>query len=290
MRGSRRDYLVGMGALAAASAIGGPVFAAGDAPSFADLLKEAQDDPAMVASARSFNEGRSAVLYEYTSTLGPRVRTPPSSRPISENAVQLIIAYEVSNRGHYESALRTPTLPAPPSGLTIGLGYDLGYVHPAWLEEDWPAGTFSPSDLAKLKKVCLKTGAAAAPLKASVSSVSVPWTVAEPQFRAVLKRYVGETLKHLPLDETVPPDCLGALVSLVYNRGASFDNQRKPTDHLDRFKEMREIKRLVRTGNLEGIPAQFTAMTRLWTTKANRGVARRRLAEGALFAEGLRRA
>jgi len=276
---NRRDLLIGSLAIGALSVLPSVAFAAPD--SFEDLLRQAETDPTLIYDARAANEGRSSVYIEYNVTQGPRLRTPPSSRPISSDAIRLLIGFEVSSAAHYQAALQGAVLPAPPSGLTIGMGYDLGYVTETWLREDWGAW-LSPAQLAVLAKACRKTGAKAKPVKPLLKDIRIPWAQAEPQFRTVvLPRYVGETLKHLPVDDDLPPDCLGALVSLVYNRGASFGASGP------RYAEMRAIKRHVQTGQIDRIPAEFEAMTRLWTTPKTRGVKLRRMAEAALFRKGL---
>src|SRR5690242_10911390 len=117
---TRRDLLIGSLAIGALQILPSTAFAAPD--SFEDLLRQAEADPTLIDDARAANEGRSSVYVEYNVTQGPRLRTPPSDRAISSDAIRLLVGFEVSSAAHYEAALQGAVLPAPPSGLTIGMG------------------------------------------------------------------------------------------------------------------------------------------------------------------------
>jgi GH24 family phage-related lysozyme (muramidase) len=80
---------------------------------------------------------------------------------------------------------------------------------------------------------------------------------------------------------------LGALVSLVYNRGASFGIP-EAKDPSGRFREMRNIKAHMANKAFDQIPDELLSMRRLWIgVKDMRGVVLRREAEAALFKQGL---
>ena len=51
----------------------------------------------------------------------------PQLLPLSARIIDAIIRWEVSSREHYERNLMRPCWPAEMSGVTIGIGYDLGY-------------------------------------------------------------------------------------------------------------------------------------------------------------------
>jgi GH24 family phage-related lysozyme (muramidase) len=74
------------------------------------------------------------------------------------------------------------------------------------------------------------------------------------------------------------PDRLGALVSLTYNRGASYDTPGA------RYKEMRNIKSHMTAEDFERIPGDIRAMKRLWPGVA--GLRKRREREARLFEQG----
>lgn len=103
------------------------------------------------------------------------------------------------------------------------------------------------------------------------------------QFLTVeVPRYVAETLLVDQNVSCLSEDSLGALVSLVYNRGSSF----RKTD--GRYLEMRQIRYLLAKGKYDLIPEQIRLMKRLWKDDPDaKGIVIRREAEAALFERGL---
>lgn len=277
---SRREFVgaaVALGALGLLA--GGKVLAQSDA--FDTLLRQAINDPSLLEATRTSREGFGE-QYE-SRAIAPR--TPLSSRAISEAAITLITTFEVTDRARYEAKFQQPIWPAGESGVTIGIGYDLGYVTVDWLNEDWEA-RLADGELATLRKVCGLTGEEARDALAQVRDVAVSWDIADQQFRTrLLPRYVALTLARLPNTDKLSDDSLGALVSLVYNRGASF---RKDGP---RYREMRMIRQHMVNEAYDAIPAELRAMARLWTGVPNmRGLVLRRELEAALFERGLKSA
>ncbi|PHV48849.1 hypothetical protein CSQ91_15400 [Janthinobacterium sp. BJB301] len=258
---------------------GGKVLAQSDA--FDTLLRQAINDPSLLEATRTSREGFGE-QYE-SRAIAPR--TPLSSRAISEAAITLITTFEVTDRARYEAKFQQPIWPAGESGVTIGIGYDLGYVTVDWLNEDWEA-RLADGELATLRKVCGLTGEEARDALAQVRDVAVSWDIADQQFRTrLLPRYVALTLARLPNTDKLSDDSLGALVSLVYNRGASF---RKDGP---RYREMRMIRQHMVNEAYDAIPAELRSMARLWTGVPNmRGLVLRRELEAALFERGLKSA
>jgi hypothetical protein len=173
------------------------------------------------------------------------------------------------------------------SGITVGVGYDVGYVTKDWLHEDWDQVNVPGQFVSKLERACGITGGAAKLLLANFQSVDIPWSAAQDQFdRFVLPRYISETVTALPKSASLGGDCLGALVSLVYNRGASFSRE------TDRYQEMRAIRRHVDDGSFDLIPAELRSMKRLWEDSNGRplpqfaGLVYRRELEAKLFEAG----
>jgi hypothetical protein len=199
---------------------------------------------------------------------------------ISQEAINLIIREEVSSEAVYRKRYTRPEWPGVQSGVTIGIGYDVGYATPARLRSDWQ-GRIPDSMIAALTRACGVTGQAASGLTKQLrSQVVVPWEAAIGNFRdVVLPRWIKTVTDKLPNCDKLPPDCLGALVSLAYNRGPSFGNTG------DRYREMRAIRALMASGNFAGIPAQFRSMKRLWPHVP--GLQGRREREAKLFERGL---
>lgn len=210
------------------------------------------------------------------------VSTRDAVPAISDRAVDLIVTFEVTSADLYNARYRHPTWPGGQSGPTIGIGYDCGYCTADQLAQDWTAA-IGQDAVNKLKTVCGKTGPGAQQALPGVASVDVPFDAANQVFRATsVRRTTSQTVHALPKAAQMPGDCLGALVSLVYNRGASFTLQG------DRYNEMRQIAADVDSGNLKDISAQIRSMKRLWENDPKMaGLVRRRELEALLFEQGL---
>lgn len=172
------------------------------------------------------------------------------------------------------------------SGVTIGVGYDLGTVTLTQFTTDWknsiPADQFS-----RLAATVGAYGDHAHELCLQLRDITIPASAAITVFNnSTVPQFWDETLHAFPGVEWLPPDVQGALESLVYNRGASMAG--------DRRAEMRTIQAAV--APLHGITSPpsnstikpilgviataITSMTRLWPKGS--GVYNHRLAEAAL--------
>jgi GH24 family phage-related lysozyme (muramidase) len=105
---------------------------------------------------------------------------------------------------------------------------------------------------------------------------SCSWPGAFAVFQAVtIPKFTAAARDAFPGFDNLDPNCQGALVSLVFNRGASMKG--------DRRIEMRAIKDLVPHKDYAGIAQQFRQMKRLWMgTDIEKGMSRRRDAEADL--------
>ncbi len=199
------------------------------------------------------------------------------SARISDDAADLMAAFEIGDKLTYERRYGRPTWPGAQSGVVIGIGYDLGYATPEAFARNWEH-RLKPADFAALKAAVGTKGPAAKDLLNTLSDVSVPYDVARDQFQTQsLPQYTAQTLAAFPHASELPADSLGALVSLIYNRGSSFVG--------DARTEMRTIRELMDKREFAGVPAQLRAMKRLWPTID--GLQRRRDAEAVLFEKGL---
>lgn len=244
---------------------------------FDALLQKLQSDPALSINVIGHDElGETLVAGLETAPL----RAPKSSTPISNRAIELIVASEVSSHSTYEKKYQAPTWPTGQSGVTIGIGYDVGYVKPKELEMDW-VNYISADQIRALQQACGEKGAAARDLLSTIPSVQISWDTANAQFRKeMIPRYVGLVEKSLENTPLLKADCLGALVSLVYNRGASFNLKG------DRFLEMRQISDAMEAKQFSEIPEYIRSMKRLWGANLS-GLWIRRDAEADLFESGL---
>jgi hypothetical protein len=206
--------------------------------------------------------------------------TEEMSRRISADAINMIIRFETAGgRENYEARLSHPMWFEGPSGVTIGMGYDLGYTTEDQFRKDW-SSTLPAAVIDRLASTAGIKGAPARDLAAKLSDISVRWEDALAVFGGtVVPRWVGMLDRALPNAKELPPDSFGALVSLIYNRGASFKSQG------DRFKEMRAIAELADSRNFALIPEQIRGMKRLWPEM--KGLQERRELEAKLFEKGL---
>ncbi|CAO4147006.1 hypothetical protein LPLAFNJD_LOCUS2340 [Methylorubrum aminovorans] len=194
----------------------------------------------------------------------------------------MIIEFEVSSQATYEAKYRGAIWPQGASGVTEGIGYDVGYVTKSRLDADW-MGAVSDSTLVALATVVGINGPRAQGAAAGLrGKVDVPWVAAIAVHRGkVMPRWVGLVEDSLPNAASLDPHALGAL-SLTYNRGASF---RKDGD---RYAEMRNIRRHMANKSFARIPEEFRSMKRIWPTVP--GLQARREREARLSSWGFRAA
>ena len=198
----------------------------------------------------------------------------------SQAAIDLIVNFEVSSQAQYNARYRSPTWPGGASGVTIGIGYDCGYSTPTDIRADW--GPQLPG--AMVDRLCAVAGLTGSRAQTDAFAlrgvVTVSWTAAMAVFQDHdMPKWEAIVEKALPNTDALSPDSFGALVSLAYNRGASF------SEPGDRYLEMREIHANMASRNFTAIPGNMRAMERLWPTV--RGLQIRRQQEAGLFQRGL---
>jgi len=164
--------------------------------------------------------------------------------------------------------------PGGDSGVTIGIGYDLGYVTVDQFEFDW-GPCFTADQLNRLREAVGKRGIAARNRATQFADIRIKRKDAETVFiERSLPMYALKTEMAFPGITELPPDAQGALVSLVFNRGTSMEG--------DRRSEMRAIRDAVPRGDLQEIADQLRSMKRLWVNKGLDGLLRRREEEAQL--------
>lgn len=198
---------------------------------------------------------------------------------ISKKAIDLIIQHEVGGRAVYEKRYQKPIWAGGDSGLTIGLGYDVGYVKEAQLFSDWQG--LNLNFLNALKRFCgVKGQVVKTMMRGEVLNVIIPYNIAYEVFvKKSIPKYYALTKKIYPQLDELNEDTRGALVSMVYNRGAKIDGESR--------KEMKAIVDLVAKKDYEGIAEQIEQSKRLWEGKGLDGLVIRREAEADLIRESL---
>jgi hypothetical protein len=100
-----------------------------------DAIKEFSESPELSFENYSFREY--AENFPAVSLERAPSHLKPSKLSISDAAKKLILAFEVSNEKTYAERYQHPIWPGGRSGVTIGIGYDLGYASKDDVQTDW---------------------------------------------------------------------------------------------------------------------------------------------------------
>ena len=202
-------------------------------------------------------------------TLGPPRKPVVHTLYVSRMGIDQLVKFEIVSKAYYGRLLKSPIWPGGESGVTIGIGYDLGYQSKRQIETDWK-GHIDDVDLKALLKVAgLKKGDAKRKIK-KLKHISIPISVAQEVFlTATLPNWAKITKRTYPGVEKLPADAQAMLLSLIFNRGPSL-SQRSSR------REMRAIKPLVAAKDLAGIATQIRSMKRIWEGKRLGGLLKRR--------------
>jgi GH24 family phage-related lysozyme (muramidase) len=205
---------------------------------------------------------------------------------LSKKSLDLILEFEVGGgENYYNKFLKNPAWPEGQSGVTIGVGYDLGYVNKTEFSEDWkdlPKEIFD-----RLYKVVGIKGYNAKNLIRGLRDIVIPWELSLQVFNnKTVKKFWNLTRDTFPNFDNLPEDAKGGLVSLVFNRGSALEG--------DRRREMKLIRDGMRITNifdqksLSFIANQIRNMKRIWAGGSiEKGMNRRRDAEAKLIEQSL---
>lgn len=198
--------------------------------------------------------------------------------PIPQSAIDLILESEGIDQPW--------KWPGGGSGITLGYGCDIG-------EDPGSLGFWEPHlpppQIALLAQAKGKTGRSAAQIQTRFRGITITREAALAVFmEQSLPREVSMTLRAFPGVEAMPPAVLGAMVSLVYNRGPSLDGDRRHEmriihEILADFGTMDAARQAeVREEYIRKIAIQFRKMKRLWEGQGLDGLLTRRDAEADL--------
>ncbi|MBU9606641.1 pesticin C-terminus-like muramidase [Burkholderia multivorans] len=168
------------------------------------------------------------------------------------------------------------------SGVTIGYGYDLGQQTEAMVRSDFD-GFFTEDEITRLLTALGKRGDEARKFIPSLADIKISEPKALEMAKRVKKRYAQFTVDAFPGTTKLHPHCQGALLSLVYNRGAQLEDKpgQKSRAH------MRNIRAAIENKNLPEVAVQLRAMKVLWEGTGNDGLLKRREKEAVLFEKGM---
>lgn len=205
---------------------------------------------------------------------------------LNKKSLDLIFEFEVGGgENYYNKFLKNPTWPGEQSGVTIGVGYDIGYVNKTEFTNDWknlPKETFD-----RLYRVVGVKGYQAKELARRLKDITIPWELSVQVFmNKTIKKFYDLTKNTFQNFDKLPEDAKGGLVSLVFNRGAALEG--------DRRREMKAIRDIMsRTENFDikilcEIADQIRKMKRIWIGGSiEKGMSRRRDAEAKIIEEAL---
>lgn len=218
------------------------------------------------------------------------LRDNPGHQPaIGGDAANFIARQECGTLAYYDRHLKSPSWPGEQSGVTIGAGYDLGHHSHAQFKADW-GDKLDKADFDRLDRTIGLTGDAARRATRGLGDIEVPYEKAWDVFcNKTLPRWQEKTEAAYPGMDRLAPECQGALVSMIFNRG----------DHHgpgNRYREKRAIQEAMtdaaalpdghpdRLAALATVATSLKSMKRLWTNTGLRG---RRDAEANLWQAGL---
>lgn len=198
---------------------------------------------------------------------------------------RVIMASEVAyvhpdNWSAYNKKYCKPLVPAPEttdSGVTVGIGYDCGQFNAQKILTDWSGYIPLPQAQRLAATAGLKKFAAVAEAN-KMPDIIIPIDIAVKQwYEKVLPVFAKKTAAIYPNLANLHPYAQTCLISLVFNRGASLDG--------DRRKEMRDLVTATNLGDKLAIAKLFRDMKRLWPD--TRGLQIRRDLEAQFIETGV---
>jgi hypothetical protein len=205
---------------------------------------------------------------------------------LNKKSLDLILEFEVGGgENYYNKFLKNPTWPGEQSGVTIGVGYDCGYVNKTEFTNDWKE--LNQKDFDKLYKVVGVKGYNAKELAKRLKDIIIPWELGLKVFmNKTVSKFYNLSRDTFPNFDKLPEDAKGGLVSLVFNRGAFLEG--------DRRREMKAIRDImVKTQDFDSktlsqIAEQIRKMKRIWVGGSiEKGMSRRRDAEAKIIEQSL---
>lgn len=212
-----------------------------------------------------------AALADLTPVLPP---PEPRDAACRRAAAALTLRWEVTSPAFYRKRLELPIWPGGASGVTWGIGYDGAHATAATIRDDWQAH----GQVERLASTTGISGTRARDVLPRYRDIVTPFEHAAGVFEnRSLIEYERRTERAFRNGFTeLRPNACGALISLVYNRGAATTG--------DSRREMRNIRdNCVPKQDYACIAAEIRSMKRLWRGTVNEnGLSARREAEAIL--------
>jgi GH24 family phage-related lysozyme (muramidase) len=196
---------------------------------------------------------------------------------VSDRLIDLIIAFEVGSPELYERLYKSPYYPGGKnSGVTAGIGYDLGHRAPSIIIKDWHKHPHK----VRLATASGITGPLAKSVAHSLADISIGFGYAREVFEQTMiiehNRIARRVFRPANFDKA-SQGVRDALIDIVFNRGGSMAGQSRT--------EMRTIRDVCLPKQDHAcIKAEIIKMCRINAgTDIGRGICRRRHADAALI-------
>jgi GH24 family phage-related lysozyme (muramidase) len=183
--------------------------------------------------------------------------------------VDKMIGYEIGSERPgdlrmYNRKYGLPTVPSNGSGVTIGIGYDLGMNKPHQIQKDWQ-GKVNANALAFFMSCADKTGLTASKMITPATRFFVPYSAAYEVFRtSTLPRFCRLTKISFPAIEQLNPLAQAVIVGIVYNRGNGLVDVTTTARRERRREEMRNLVGAISKQDYVSIAEEIENMKRLW--------------------------
>lgn len=189
------------------------------------------------------------------------------SLTLSRRGIDKIFGFEVSSPAYYQKELSGASWPGGDSGVTFGVGYDLGYNTKEQIKADW-GGIVSGTLLTYMLAVAGFKGEKAKAMIPAAKGLTVPIAAAQAVFeKKSIPRFARLAERSFPGLDQLLPDVQSMIVSLSFNRGTSLKDAVNLKDKNDKEQnrlEMRKIAAAVLIKDYKAIASAFRAMKRLW--------------------------
>jgi len=193
---------------------------------------------------------------------------------MTKESLHLIIGHEIGaewagDTRYYKKFCTMPTYPGGQSGVTIGIGYDLGYNNRQQIKLDW-GGRVSGNHLSFFLNCSgIKGEMSKRMITPTTRTLTVPYEIAMEVFENVsLPKFTKMTKAIYPNLENLNETTQAVLIGLVYNRGNSLQG--------DRRLEMKELVEHTNNADYAAIASTIDKMKRLWVGSDVSGLVKRR--------------
>lgn len=141
---------------------------------------------------------------------------------VTKQGMDLIVHFEVGGASYYKKVYQRPIWARGASGVTVGIGYDLGYNTRCQIQSDW--GDVLPKEMVEALKSCagIKGSASRSHQQRIKYIVNIPLDAAMKVFiKRTVPRFAQLAKSTFKTLEKADPYIQDMMLSQTFNRGAS---------------------------------------------------------------------